>query len=298
MSSDKTILNIGSCCIDHVYHVNDFVRPGETLACDQYEVHPGGKGLNQSVAIAKAGGKVRHAGSIGKDGAWLRVTLEDAGVDTSLLQIIEGATGHANIQVNASGENAIVLYGGTNRAISDQAIKDWISSCRADDFLVLQNEISGLPVAMESAAARGLRTIFNAAPITRDVSQLPLKTLDMLIINEVEGEALAGCSSPADILQTLSAQLPETNIVLTLGADGVRFKGPAGSFEAMAPRVTAFDTTGAGDTFTGYLVANYANGLSVEDSLNKACRAAAISVTRRGAASSIPERKEVESAAL
>ena len=114
----SSILNIGSCCIDHVYHVPTFVSPGETLFCDRYEVHPGGKGLNQSVAIARAGGTVRHAGKIGEDGTWLKTLLEEEGVDCSALLVSAEPTGHANIQVNAEGENSIVLFGGTNQQLT------------------------------------------------------------------------------------------------------------------------------------------------------------------------------------
>lgn len=292
-----SILNLGSCCIDHVYHVPNFVRPGETLPCSDYEIHPGGKGLNQSVAIARAGTAVRHAGKIGEDGQWLKEVLQEAGADTSLLHVCPESTGHANIQVNANGENAIVLYGGTNRQIMPEDISNWLAECQPGDYLVLQNEISELTLAMQLAAEKGLRTIFNAAPMTESVTRLPLETLDTLIINEIEGETLSGSTSPEDIIDALSKRLPKTNIVLTLGADGALLKGPAGSFRVTSPTVDTVDTTGAGDTFTGYFIAGYAENADIEKVLKFACKAAALSVTRAGAASSIPERREVDAAA-
>jgi ribokinase len=288
------ILNLGSCCIDHVYHVPEFVRPGETLPCASYEVHPGGKGLNQSIAIARAGADVRHAGKIGTDGLWLKSLMDETGVDTRLLLVDESATGHANIQVTAGGENAIVLFGGTNRTLTRQEINTMLDTCRRGDFLVLQNEISELHYAMTLAREKGLRMIFNAAPMTREVVDLPLADLELLIINEVEGRALSGKTIPEEILDVLGRQYPATNVVLTLGAEGAIFSGPAGRFRVAAPEVDTLDTTGAGDTFTGFLVAGYSSGQDIEIALNTACQAAAISVTRSGAASSIPLLKEVK----
>ena len=287
------ILNLGSCCIDHVYHVPHFVNPGETLPCNNYEIHPGGKGLNQSLAIARAGGNVQHAGKLGNDGTWLKSLLNDAGVDTSLLMVVDEPSGHANIQVNQSGENAIVLFGGTNRMISEEEVSSVIDSCEAGDFLILQNEISSLQLAMTLGAEKGMRMIFNAAPMTADVKALPISDLEVLIINEVEGEQLTGSSKPEAILDKLRATYPSVNIVLTLGSEGAIYEGQSGRYIAASPQVAAVDTTGAGDTFTGYFIAEYSAGAEPQRAMEIACSAAAISVTRPGAASSIPHREEL-----
>jgi ribokinase len=291
-----TIFNLGSCCIDHVYQVPHFAQPGETLPCLSYEMHPGGKGLNQSLAMARAGADVFHAGKIGSEGTWLKELLAADGVDTSQLRVSDNPTGHACIQVNAAGENSIVLFGGTNRQITVDEISAMLAPAVTGDFLVLQNEISELETAIQIGATKGMRIVFNAAPMTDDVAALPLASLELLIINEIEGAALSSKQSPDAIMTALGHRYPDMNVVLTLGSQGARLCGPAGDCAAASPRVDVVDSTGAGDTFTGYFVADYAAGRNVADALLFACQAAALSVTQRGAASSIPTRDRVEAA--
>jgi len=289
-----TIFNLGSCCIDHVYQVPHFAQPGETLPCLSYEMHPGGKGLNQSLAMARAGADVIHAGKIGREGTWLKELLAAEGVDTSQLKVSDHPTGHACIEVNAEGENSIVLFGGTNRQITSDELEVMLRPATAGDFLVLQNEISELDTAIQMGADKGMRIVFNAAPMTADVADLPLSALELLIINEIEGAALSSQQSPEAMLRTLVHRYPDTTVVLTLGSEGARLRGQAGDFTAASPKVNVVDSTGAGDTFTGYFVADYASGKGIDDALLFACRAAAVSVTQRGAASSIPTREKVE----
>ena len=117
-----TILNFGSCCIDNVYSVPHFAGPGETLPCSNFEVHPGGKGLNQSIALAASGAQVHHAGKVGKDGLWLVELLKSKNVKTESVYVDEGPSGHANIQVTPEGENSIVLFGGANKKITNEDI--------------------------------------------------------------------------------------------------------------------------------------------------------------------------------
>ena len=287
-----TILNFGSCCIDNVYSVPHFARPGETLPCSSYEVHPGGKGLNQSIAIAASGVEVHHAGKVGNDGQWLIDLLKKRGVVTDELRVDEGPSGHANIQVTPDGENSIVLHGGSNQKITHDDVD---TALRNDnyEFLLIQNEISSLDYLIEQAAARGMKIFFNAAPMTESVKSLPFELIDLLIINEVEGEALTGESEPDSILTKILGRFPKLNVVLTLGQDGARYADSEGSLSQSAIKVNAVDTTGAGDTFTGFFVAQYALGRPMTEVLELACRAAALSVTREGAASSIPTADEV-----
>ncbi len=288
------IINLGSCCIDHVYEVDHFVQPGETLLCHHYDIHPGGKGLNQSIAIARAGESPIHAGKIGSDGLLLKQVLDDSGADTSRLIVdSEAKTGHAIIQVDPGGENSIVLYGGSNRQITAEEIDDTLKDCVERDILVLQNEISGTDFAMNAGFEKGMRIIFNAAPMTVDVLRYPLHQIDMLIINEIEGEALASASEPDTIMATLRGQFPELKLVLTLGSEGVVYSDASQMIRVAAPQVDVLDTTGAGDTFTGYLIAEYARDTPMREALEIACQAAAVSVTRKGAATSIPDRTEV-----
>jgi len=290
------IINFGSCCIDHVYAVDHFVNPGETLPCTDYEVHPGGKGLNQSIALARAGAEVRHAGRIGKDGQWLKTLLTDEGVDTELLLIDDGPTGHANIQVSNDGENAIVLFGGANRKINVEDIDRVLSEAKPGQLMLLQNEISELDYLVEKAIDTGLRLALNAAPMADNIKNLPLDKFELLIINELEGEALAGATDPEAILGNLRDSFPGTRVVLTLGEAGAVFQYGDTQIRQEATTVEVKDSTGAGDTFTGYFLANYSRDESIENCLRKATLAAGISVTRNGAASSIPEDRELDNA--
>ena len=288
------ILNFGSCCIDNVYSVPHFVEPGETLPCLTYEIHPGGKGLNQSIAMAASGAEVHHAGKVGMDGLWLIELLESKNVTTDLLQIDEGPSGHANIQVTPDGENSIVLFGGANQKINEEDI-DKVLKARKYDFLLIQNEISSLNYLIKQAANRDIKIAFNAAPMTSKVHDLPLDQIHLLIINELEGAALTGNDDPDKIITTLLALYPSMRILLTLGEDGAWHADSSGVLKQPAHEVNAVDTTGAGDTFTGYFLAEYAKGMHIEEVLNIACKAAALSVTRPGAASSIPNREEITS---
>jgi len=288
------ILNLGSINIDHVYRVERFVRPGETLASQDYARSAGGKGLNQSVALARAGAAVRHLGAIGEDGRWLRDRLAGEGVDVGAVREVGGATGHAIIQVAASGENCIVLHAGANRRIDGAAVDAALAAWGPGDVLLTQNETTAGPAALVGARRRGLQVWFNPAPMTPEIGSFPLEAVDWLVVNEAEGAALAGRGEPAAILQELRARWPRLRPVLTLGAAGVWCAEAGALHRVAAPRVAAVDTTAAGDTFVGYLLAGIVAGLPVPAALDRACRAAAIGVTRRGAAASIPYAAELK----
>ncbi len=288
-----SVINFGSYCIDHVYSVPHFVKPGETLASLDYQVHPGGKGLNQSLALAYAGINIKHAGKVGKDGLWLKSLLTGAGVDTSLTQVVDNPSGHANIQVTPEGENAIVIYGGANRSIDKQDIIAALANVSAGDYLLIQNEISCLPELIEIAAKKQQRIIFNAAPITDDVVNYPLDLIEFLVVNEVEGKAISGEDFAQDILDALIDRYPKSRIILTLGEEGATYKDSAQQISQAAFPVNAVDSTGAGDTFTGYFLAGFIQAMPIKECLANACKAAAICVTRAGAASSIPGKDEL-----
>lgn len=289
------ILNYGSCCIDNVYSVQDFVQPGETIASLSFAIHPGGKGLNQSIAMARAGAEVSQAGKLGEDGVWLKSLLEENGVNVDALQLISGPSGHANIQVSAAGENAIVIVGGSNREITPDDFSQAFANSESGDFLLLQNEVSHLADIMRFGHDKGLRIVFNAAPMTPDVMDLPLDLVEYLLVNETEAMTLteANNDDPEVLLAKLKNQLPNTNVILTLGAEGAIFQGEAGTFTQEAFPAEAVDTTGAGDTFTGFFLAALAEGLAIPECLQLACKAASHSVTQPGAASSIPSRSDL-----
>jgi ribokinase len=287
------ILNFGSLNIDHVYAVDHIVRPGETLNSNQYRVFMGGKGSNQSLALAYAGARVFHAGKLGKDGLWLRERLQKSGVDTGLVEITEGPSGHAIIQVNKEGENAIVLFGGANRTIAKADAARVLSRFGKGDYLLLQNEISAIPDIMREASRIGLAIVLNPAPMHRDVLAYPLDLVACFIVNEIEGAELTGAKAPDKILAAMQRRFPSAMTVLTLGADGAVCTHGGATVRVPAVRVKAVDTTAAGDTFIGYFLAGLMSGAETKAALEIACQAAAICVTRPGAADSIPKRKEV-----
>ena len=289
-----TILNFGSLNVDHVYEVEHFVRPGETLSSRSYKQYSGGKGANQSIALAYAGAKVFHAGKLGKDGEWLKAKLARCGVDVSLIEVVEGPSGHAIIQVNRAGENAIVLHGGANHAITPKDALRVLSHFKAGDYLLLQNEITAIPEIMQRAAALGLKIVFNPAPMQPEVLKYPLKSVDTFILNEIEAAELTGELDEDKIPGALCALYPAATIVLTLGDRGARYYHGPERLHAPAHKVNVVDTTAAGDTFIGYYLAAVAGGKKPDAAMKLACKAAAICVTRPGAADSIPKRSEVD----
>ena len=293
------VLNVGSLNIDCVYRVPHIVAPGETLASSAFSLSAGGKGANQSVALAKAGMDVSHAGRVGTDGAWLVEKLDRAAVDTEWIRVDpEGKTGHALIQVDDQGENAIILFPGTNQQLDLEELNAALSQAPRKDIgaVLLQNETNGVGHIIEQAHRQGLRVCFNPAPASGELRDLPLECVDVLILNRIEGQCLAGGGADADdaILRELAARMPDAEIVLTLGAEGALHAKEGRVTRAGAVTVDAVDTTAAGDTFVGYFLAERLNGGSPEDALQAACRAAAACVTRQGAMDTIPHHNDIQ----
>ena len=289
------ILNFGSLNIDHVYSVEHFVAPGETLSVTAYSKNAGGKGLNQSIALARAGATVCHGGMIGEDGRFLSALLEAEGVDVTHLAVSALPTGHAVIQVAPDGQNSILVCAGANGGIAPDEMEAVLSSFEAGDWLLLQNEVVGLPLLISLAKARGMRVILNPSPVTAELLGADLSAVDCLILNEIEGLALTGEGLPEKILDRLAERYPRAEVVLTLGADGAWWQAEGKRIYRPAHRVDAVDTTAAGDTFTGYFLASRTAGSDPQEALERAMLAAAIAVTRPGAASSVPHRKELDS---
>jgi ribokinase len=289
----NAILNLGSLNIDRVVRVGRIARPGETIAGESLAVFAGGKGANQSVALARAGAQVAHLGKIGEDGQWLLEKLSREQIDIHWVRVGSGPTGQAMIQVDDAGQNAIVLVGGANLEITPEEVDAAVQSFSTGSWLLTQNETSAVEHAIRSAKQHGLRVAFNPAPFDRRALQVPLESVDLLCLNETEGAAMTGEDSAAAILPALGERLPGCEIVLTLGAAGASYRGPEGEIHVPACQVAAVDTTAAGDTFLGYYLACRSRGLEVRDSLQQASRAAALCVTRRGAMDSIPRSDEV-----
>ena len=289
-----TIWNLGSINADHVYSVPHIPTPGETLAATALSRGLGGKGANMSVAAARAGARVAHLGAVGADGGWMVERLRDHGVDCTHVQRRDGPSGHAIIAVDAQAENAITLWPGANRDIDLDAVKQALDRGVSGDLLVTQNETTGQVEAAALARARGLTVAYAAAPFEAGAVRAVLPHLDILVLNEVEARQLS------EALGTPVEDLPVPHVVVTLGAQGCDWIDTASGtrHHVDAPRVAAVDTTGAGDTFTGYLLAGLSEGLQMPEALTLASRAGALKVGRHGAADAIPSREEVERAAF
>ncbi|MBR2293213.1 MAG: helix-turn-helix domain-containing protein [Clostridia bacterium] len=287
------IINLGSCNIDYVYSLDHIVKVGETEATDRLEIFPGGKGLNQSIAIARAGSSVFHAGCVGRDGGLLVDLLSESGADVSLLQTVEGQNGHAIIQVDTKGNNAIFLFAGSNAMVSKDYIEAVLSHFSEGDLLVLQNEISNVDYAIRRAHKRGLRIVFNPSPFRDAIKEIDFGMLSYLILNEVEAAAISGCESPEEAVHFFREHYPTLGVMLTLGEDGCVLIENGRELWQSAFCVDAVDTTAAGDTFTGYFVSELAKGSDPKTRLKIACAASALAVSRKGAAPSIPTRGEV-----
>jgi len=289
----KKILNFGSLNIDKVYEVADIVRPGETISSRNYREFSGGKGLNQSIALASAGAGVYHAGKIGKDGLILKMFLENAGVNVSKIDVTEHSTGHAIIQVNKKGENSIVLFGGANHEITAKDVDNVLRKFNPGDYILLQNEISSMPEILTLASEMNLNIVFNPAPMEPEVLRYPLDGVRYFIMNEIEGESFTGEKDPEHIISNLLTTFPKAGIILTLGKNGAFYADSQRKFFVPSEKVVARDTTGAGDTFVGYFVAELVAGQAAEQCLRRASQAAAICVSRPGAADSIPKKEEL-----
>ena len=287
------IYNLGSLNIDYVYSVPHFVQPGETLSSAKLEIFPGGKGMNQSVALAKAGARVIHGGRIGDNGGFLKEILGQAGADTSFVAVDASSTGHAIIQVDENGQNCILLFSGANHSFTEEFVREILADARAGDIILLQNEINLLDVIFAVAAEKQLQIAFNPSPFTEDLLKLPLHQVKWWLCNEIEGGQLTGKSEPEEILTSMQKKFPGSSIVLTLGKDGCMFTDGKQVLRQPIFPVKAVDTTAAGDTFTGFFLASVAEGKSVADALRIASRASSIAVSRMGASSSVPTLAEV-----
>ncbi|MGM9974471.1 MAG: ribokinase [Clostridiaceae bacterium] len=287
------IINIGSLNIDYVYQVDDFVAGGETKLSESMKIFSGGKGLNQSIALRRAGAEVYHGGLIGSDGSFLKELLQREGVNTDFISNVEGSTGHAIIQVNKHGENCILLFGGANQLFTAEGIDAILTRFNKGDYVLLQNEINHMDYIINRAYDLGLKIILNPSPINDRLKSYPLDKVSTFILNEVEGCELTGRDEPEFILEELTSKYPDSEIVLTLGSKGVIYGHKEERIYVPAKKVIPVDTTAAGDTFTGYYLSGILMDKTVKEALELATAAAALSVTRAGAAPSIPVLSEI-----
>ena len=291
------ILNFGSLNIDYTYDVDHFVRGGETLSSKALHLFPGGKGLNQSIAASRSGADVWHAGAVGKsDGEFLIKQLNEAGVNTDYVKRLEVPSGHAIIQRQPDGGNCILLFGGSNQEITRRMADEVLEHFGKGDYLLLQNEISEVGYIIKRAAEKGMRIVLNPSPMDEKIGKLPLENVDYFLLNEVEAESLCGegANRPEAMMEKLTKGFPKAKIVLTLGSQGSLYWDGEKMIKQPCYKVKAVDTTAAGDTFTGFFIGGLSQGMEGVKALDWAARAAAVAVSRAGAATSIPSKEEVD----
>lgn len=289
------LFNVGSINWDHCYQLTHFVRPGETISSNHYQKLLGGKGANQSAAAARAGAKVHHVGAVGGDESQAQQLLQDLGVNVDAVAMLKGEeTGHAIIQINQDGENAIVLFAGANRGLTKTQIDQQLSRASSGDWVLLQNETNLVDYVIEQAKSRGLRVAFNPAPMDKELTLRLLTQLDLLIVNEIELRDLTA-TDDAEKAQAMAVEWSgKLDMLVTQGSAGVSYYRQGDKHFCPAFNVKAVDTTAAGDTFIGYFMAAKLSDLPVKQALKLACGASAISVTKAGAIPSIPAYSDVE----
>ena len=291
------VLNFGSLNIDYVYDVDNFVKKGETISSKTLNVFCGGKGLNQSVALARAGAEVYHAGMIGEDGKFLLDLLKEAGVNIDNVVIRDDIrTGNAIIQRDKSGDNCIILFSGANRSITKDYVDRVLSGFKEGDYIVLQNEISELPYIVENAHKIGMKIVLNPSPMDEKIRELNLDYVDYFLLNETEALKLSEIEEfdSKKCMKKLISIFENAGILITLGDKGSIYSDGKINVEQSVVKTEVVDTTAAGDTFTGYFVSGILAGKEMKTVIKEATVASSITVSRIGAAPSIPDMKEVK----
>ena len=290
------VLNMGSMNLDHVYSVDHVVQPGETEASLEMNVFLGGKGMNQSVALAKAGVPTYQGGMIGPDGQPFLDACAEYGVNADYIRRISTPTGHAIIQIDKNAQNCILLYGGANQCLTEEYVDEVLADFGAEDVLLLQNEVNLMPYIVEKAYDRGMTIALNPSPFNEKLDAVDMSKISIFLLNEVEGGQITGLTDPEDIIKKLLEMYPAARIVLTLGGDGAVYADANQKHYQPIFKVQAVDTTAAGDTFSGYFLAGLCDGMAIPDVLRMSAKASSIAVSRAGAVPSIPYRAEVEEA--
>lgn len=289
------IINFGSLNIDHVYNVDHIVRKEETIRANKVNFFPGGKGLNQSIALAHSGASVYHAGCVGiNDGGYLLNILEKNGVNVSLIRKKEVPTGSAFIQVAPDGSKSIIVCGGANFLITDDQIDYTVAQLRRGDILLLQNEINGIEKIIEKALTCGAKIALNCSPFSNELKKLPLGELSYIFLNRQEASEFTGVS-PLDIealISAIKATFPKAETVMTMSTKGAMLITGNDTIYQPIYEAEVKDKTAAGDALIGFYLGTEMEGATPKDALMIAARAASICVSRAGAASSIPMIEE------
>lgn len=287
------VLNIGSMNLDHVYNVDHIVQPGETEATGEMKIHLGGKGMNQSVALAKAGVAVYQGGMIGDDGQPFLDACKEFGVHADYIRQIDTKTGHAIIQIDSTAQNCILLYGGANQKLTEAYVDEVLADFGSEDILLLQNEVNMLPYIVDKAYEKGMQIALNPSPFNEKLDAVDMGKISIFLLNEVEGGQITGLTDPDEIIAKLLGMYPHAKIVLTLGKDGAVYADSTQKHFQPIFKVQAVDTTAAGDTFTGYFLAGLCENMPIPEVLKMSAKASSIAVSREGAVPSIPYREEV-----
>ena len=287
-------LVFGSMNIDKVYKLPALPEKGETLTCTGYEVHVGGKGLNQAVSLARAGAEVYMAGRVGADGRELVEFLQDAGVNTDLVQISDTVTGHAVIEVDGGGQNQMILFPGANHEITPEYCDRVLRDFGSGDVILMEYETSCVEYMIEKAAEKGLIVAINPSPFTEAVKDLPYGKIDIVIVNEYEGRSIAETDDNGKAVKIIRQMTEGGAVIMTLGADGAIYSDSDTTVKVPAFKVKAADTTGAGDTFAGYFLKAYMDDADEKEALRRASAASALVVQKVGAAQTIPAAAEVD----
>lgn len=290
------VLNIGSMNLDLVYSVDHIVQPGETEASFALDTFLGGKGLNQSMALAKAGVEVYQGGMIGEDGQVFLDACAEYGVRADYIRTVPGKSGHAVIQRDKNAQNCILLYGGANQMLTVEYVDSVLADFGAGDILLLQNEVNQMGYIVEKAYEKGMQIALNPSPFNEKLDAVDMKKISIFLLNEVEGNQVTGLTDPDEIIAEMLRRFPKAKIVLTLGKDGAVYADAEQKHFQPIFKVQAVDTTAAGDTFTGYFLAGLLSGMPVPEILKMSAKASSIAVSRAGAVPSIPYRDEVLSA--
>ncbi|MBO6284042.1 MAG: ribokinase [Pseudobutyrivibrio sp.] len=288
------VLSFGSLNLDYTYQVAHISRPGETILAKDVSMNLGGKGFNQSVALSRAGLACYHAGLVGEEGLEFYDACETFGIKTDYIKTVTGRCGHTVIQVDEDGQNCILLYGGANQKNSKEYVDEVLKNFDTGDIIVLQNEINELPYIIDQAFAKGMTIVLNPSPFDERLDACDLGKVSIFIFNETEGQQMTGMTTPATIVAAMAASYSNAKIVLTLGEGGSIYHHGDEELYQAAFKVAAVDTTAAGDTFTGYFIAGLVKKLPMREVLINASKAAALAVTKAGAAVSIPFMSEVE----
>lgn len=291
-------LNFGSLNLDLVYSVPNIVVPGETLSSFGMERFCGGKGLNQSIALAQAGAEVYHAGNIGFDGDILLETLKAHHVHTEYIRRLETTpTGNALIQVDQKGQNSIILFGGANQKNTEEYINQVLENFGPKDFIILQNEINGISTIIDRAYEKGMTIVWNPSPMNDVVFSCDLNKISLFVLNEIEGAQITGKTNYQEILTVMAERFPTAKVVLTLGSEGAIYWDGTKQYQHGIYDVKVVDTTAAGDTFLGFFTA-LLEKCGPEESLRLASVASSLAVSTAGASNSIPALNTVRTAQL